>query len=209
LLYFCAAALIGGLAIRLLPGDGLDDLEIREPGAWASYAPGCCWPGWLAGCCLVSTGHAGAERQRVGVLSDFIHLAATGVWIGGLLLPALLWRIRRSQERRLPCNSGRSGSSAFSCLASLAVFVLALSGVFNSLVEISAWRICDDTYGRCCGQARSGGAALGILFNNRLVQVEGPPRITICCRAEPQVAGGVSGVGADVGGPSWCKRRCA
>lgn len=130
--------------------------------------------GWLLAVSLVS--HAGAGGgSRWAVLVDFIHLLAAGVWLGGLLLLAgLLWQTRRlaTEQRSAYHQSLVKVVRRFSYLASLAVFVLALSGLFSSLVELSSpadlWLTA---YGRVL-LVKLGlvGLALGVaLLNNRLV----------------------------------------
>jgi copper transport protein len=94
--------------------------------------------------------HAGAVPGSVwAVLGDYIHLVAAAVWIGGLvLLPVLIWQIRRTttatnHSQLLPLVR------RFSYFASFAVFILVVSGLFNSLVELSSLSsLLDTSYGR-------------------------------------------------------------
>ena len=94
--------------------------------------------------------HAGAGPGSIwAILGDYFHLLAAAVWVGGLvLLPSLIWQIRQTattldRGRLLPLVR------RFSYLASFAVFVLVVTGVFNSLVQLpnlaSLW---DTPYGR-------------------------------------------------------------
>jgi copper transport protein len=96
------------------------------------------------------TSHAGAVPGSAwAVAVDAIHLLAAAAWIGGLtLLPFLAWQARRlpgaPDRERLPEVLLR-----FSYLASFSVFVLAVSGLFSSLVELPALsNLIDTAYGR-------------------------------------------------------------
>jgi putative copper export protein/mono/diheme cytochrome c family protein len=120
--------------------------------------------------------HAAAASGRGwAIAGDYLHLLAAAAWIGGLLLlPWLLLRGRqrsqfRSAEARLALwHLARR----YSYLASFSVFVLAISGLFNSLVEIpdvpSLW---STAYGRVliAKLAVIGVALLIALLNNRLL----------------------------------------
>jgi uncharacterized membrane protein len=108
------------------------------------------------------------------VLADFIHLSAAAAWLGGLLLlPSLLWQAHHIPEIT-PVHRGHLLLlvQRFSLLAGFSVFVILLTGLFNSLVELpglsSLW---ETTYGRVL-MVKLGlvALALGIAtLNNRLV----------------------------------------
>jgi mono/diheme cytochrome c family protein/uncharacterized membrane protein len=100
-------------------------------------------------------------------------LLAAGAWIGGLLLlPALLWRLQhqtRTPEARLAIWQL---ARRYSYLASFSVFILGISGLFNSLVQLpdlpSLWTTA---YGRVLllKLAMLAGALGLALLNNRLL----------------------------------------
>ncbi|MCB0082322.1 MAG: copper resistance protein CopC, partial [Caldilineaceae bacterium] len=89
--------------------------------------------------------HASAVTGRNwAMLGDLIHFAAAAIWMGGLLLLAiLLWQMRNSLT---PDNAAalRQTVQRFSTTAMLAVFVLICSGLFSSVVQLPAlnllWR---------------------------------------------------------------------
>jgi copper transport protein len=95
--------------------------------------------------------HAAAGAGSLwAVMSDYVHLAAASVWMGGLcILPWLVWQVRRSSHTGEVTTDLVSVVLRFSFLASFAVFVLVVTGLFNSLVEIpSLDSLISTTYGR-------------------------------------------------------------
>jgi copper transport protein len=109
------------------------------------------------------------------VLADFTHLLAAGAWVGGLVsLSALLWQIRRLPEadRTISHRPLLELVRRFSYLASFSVFVLSLTGLFNSLVQLpNISLLWQTTYGWVL-ILKLGliALAMGIaFFNNRLV----------------------------------------
>ena len=80
--------------------------------------------------------HASAAPGSVwAILLDYVHLLAAAAWIGGLvLLPILIAQLRRS-GRPIDHAAVWAIVRRYSYLASLAVFVLIVTGVFNSLIE--------------------------------------------------------------------------
>lgn len=177
-------ALLGFLALlawAALPDDGwlaLGALVVLAAGGWL-YWRGRPWPalivlaaGAMAG--FTATSHAAAVSGRGWALvSDYLHLLAAGAWIGGLLLlPWLLWRERanvKTPEMRLALWRL---ARRYSYLASAAVFVLGVSGLFNSLVQLpdlaSLWTTA---YGQVLLLKLGvlGAALLIALLNNRLL----------------------------------------
>ena len=120
--------------------------------------------------------HASAGQGKIwAILVDYVHLMAAGTWVGGLLFVAvLLWR-----GSRLPEQNRVNGQRLiwpvvrrFSYLASFCVFVLFLTGVFNSLVQLPGiFSLWQTTYGRVL-MAKVGliFLAMGMAFlNNQLV----------------------------------------
>lgn len=82
------------------------------------------------------------------ILGDFVHLVAAALWLGGLLaLAALLWQW--VQQPAVELLLLRRIVRRFSLLATLAVFVLVVTGLFSTLVQLPTladlWRT---TYGQ-------------------------------------------------------------
>jgi copper transport protein len=106
----------------------------------------------LAGVLLFSislVSHAGAVPGSMwAVLGDYVHLIAAAVWIGGLLLlPILLWQVRQKATLADPHQLALL-VRRFSYLAGFAVFVLIVTGLFNSLVELpSLASLWETSYG--------------------------------------------------------------
>jgi copper transport protein len=74
-----------------------------------------------------SSGHAAAfPPQAVSIVLDFIHLVAAALWIGGLLLLAVQWRLK--QENTTPLLE------AFSKMALISIIVLTISGSASVLL---------------------------------------------------------------------------
>jgi putative copper export protein len=108
---------------------------------------------FLAGLVLFSFplgNHASAAPGWVwAVAADYLHLLAAAAWLGGLaLLPLLAWRVWRGGP---PLRSDLLWPlvQRFSRLATLAIFVLIVTGLFNSLVQLpSLASLWETTYGR-------------------------------------------------------------
>ena len=97
-----------------------------------------------------ASSHAAAARgSGWAVAADFAHLVAAAVWAGGLIfLALLLMRLHRRQT--VPDSDGLIGLlRRFSLSAQVAVFVLALTGLFSSLVQLpNAGSLLNTTYGQ-------------------------------------------------------------
>ena len=124
-------AALAGFAILL----GLGSLAIAASDLGRRYRGPAIW--LVASVLLVSfsiSSHAGAvQGSMFAVLGDFIHLVAAATWVGGLVLLPVLW-VRAHGE-------GLSAELViavrrFSLLAGASVFIILLTGLFNSLVEI-------------------------------------------------------------------------
>ena len=115
---------------------------------------------------------AAAPGSGWAILGDYVHLLAAAAWIGGLLLlPILVWQLRRSG---VPIDRDTVWAiiRRYSYLASFAVFVLIVTGVFNSLIQFpDLASFFDTTYGHVLIIKLSIIAGLlGVaFFNNRLV----------------------------------------
>ncbi len=93
--------------------------------------------------------HASAVPGSVwAILGDYVHLVAAATWVGGLaLLLGLIWQVRH-----LAISTDRqqflSLIQRFSYLASFALFVLIVTGLFSSLIELpSLASLWDTPYG--------------------------------------------------------------
>lgn len=98
--------------------------------------------------------HAAASAtggEASAVASDFIHFAATGLWLGVLAHLALFWR----QASRSDLDDGErliltaNLFDRFSAVAVISVFLLLLTGVFSAFVQIPEWNaLWETTYGQ-------------------------------------------------------------
>ncbi len=97
----------------------------------------------ILGTFAVGSHAAGVVGSGWAILGDFIHLAAAAIWLGGLyLLAYLCWQLR------LPATTDAALLGQlirrFSIVATLAVFVLTVTGFFSSLVQLETvnllWR---------------------------------------------------------------------
>lgn len=110
---------------------------LRQPGQLTvRKVPVHLWLLCLAAILLLSFSigsHASAAPGWIwAVLGDYLHLLAAAAWLGGLLLlPVLTRQMLRSDSAWLWPLVQR-----FSRLAVLSVFVLSLTGLFNSLVQL-------------------------------------------------------------------------
>lgn len=125
-------------------------LRLPAPGAGAA------WPWWLGialGAALLLTfslnGHGAAEAEgaALAVALDWLHIAATTAWIGGLLpLACVLLGARRGKNQTLPLAHL---IPRFSLLAGLCVATLTLSGLYSYFVHVGSLQLLlDTTYGR-------------------------------------------------------------
>ena len=124
-------AVLSGVAILL----GLGSLTVAASDRGERYRGPAIW--LIASTLLVSfsiSSHAGAVQGSLfAVLGDFIHLVAAASWVGGLVLLPLLWV--RAHDQGLN-DDLVIAVRRFSVLAGASVFVILLTGLFNSLVEI-------------------------------------------------------------------------
>jgi putative copper export protein/mono/diheme cytochrome c family protein len=141
-----ATVILAGLGMALATLAPRDDTVAVERRTWQALLI-------LAGVLLfsISLGShaAGAVPGSVwAILGDGIHLMAAAAWISGLtMLPILIWQVRRTTA---PANRSQFLPliRRFSYLASFAVFVLIITGLFSSLVELSSFsNLWDTPYG--------------------------------------------------------------
>ena len=94
--------------------------------------------------------HAAAESGSLGVISvasDFIHLAAASLWIGGLI--SLLAGIQGLRGEEVPPEVTGRVVSRFSNLALISVGLIAITGLYNAWLEVgSVGAFVDTSYGQ-------------------------------------------------------------
>lgn len=77
-------------------------------------------------------GHpAGADELLLAVLSDFVHLACSSVWVAGVTLLLLFWKADRKEAGRF--------SETFSSLAWLMIAILSITGAAMALLLLPDW----------------------------------------------------------------------
>ena len=115
--------------------------------------------------------HAAAVPGRGwAVAGDFVHLLAAAAWMGGLLNLALLFWLGRGKDEQSGLGLIVRG---FSLLAAGAVFVLTVTGLFSSAVQLpTAASLWTTTYGLLLlGKIGLVALALAVaFFNNRAAQ---------------------------------------
>lgn len=116
--------------------------------------------------------HAAAVPGRGwAVAGDFIHLLAATGWMGGLLNLALLFWLGRSRNQNDQRELGQI-VRGFSLLAAAAVFVLTVTGLFSSVVQLPTLAaLWTTSYGLLLlGKIGLVALALAVaFFNNRAV----------------------------------------
>jgi putative copper export protein/methionine-rich copper-binding protein CopC/mono/diheme cytochrome c family protein len=122
---------LGGVAVSALYWGDADD-DNRSLRLWMLL---------LLGIATASTFSLGSHAAAVAgsgwaILSDWVHLVTAAAWLGGLFFLAwLLWQRYRRSDVVESASLGRI-VRRYSYLASLAIFVLALTGLFSSLVQL-------------------------------------------------------------------------
>jgi len=94
-----------------------------------------------------ASSHAGASQGSLfAVVADFVHLAAGSTWLSGLVLLTVLWW---QTGRAAPGDDYLNAVRRFSTVAGAAVFVIVLSGLFSSLVQLpTVSALWSTSYGR-------------------------------------------------------------
>ena len=125
--------------------------------AWLVLGPESPTRQWfaLAGVFLIQAtislgSHAAAEpRPFFPVLADWLHLAASSIWVGGLIFfLAGLWAIRLQPAELRVLLSSRL-IPRFSTLAITSVAILGVSGIYSAYLRVGSWAaLVDALYGR-------------------------------------------------------------
>ncbi len=90
------------------------------------------------------SGHARVDGG-MAVVSDWLHVVAAGVWVGGLVF--LLFALVQAGGERW--SLAATAVPRFSSLAVIAVGVLIAAGVVNGFLEVRSWAgLWETTYGR-------------------------------------------------------------
>ncbi|WP_332262402.1 copper resistance D family protein [Paenibacillus sp. GSMTC-2017] len=77
-------------------------------------------------------GHAASsEYEMVAILSDFIHLACSALWAGGVMLLLLFWHYERKEAGRF--------IERFVSIAWVTIVALAISGAMMTAVLLPSW----------------------------------------------------------------------
>lgn len=121
--------------------------------------------------------HASANALPLGpMLSDFAHLLAAGVWLGGLLALAAWLLAGRRRKTDMDPNETWTVLGRFSGVATASVAILLATGIANSLIRIetpSDW--LDSAYGRVLlAKIALVAAMLGVAWFNRILTRRGP-----------------------------------
>lgn len=102
--------------------------------------------------CYSLTSHgATGEGKFWSITSDWLHLVASSVWLGALvlLIPLLRWARGHLGDESTRFLYLANAFDRFSIVAGLSVATVLATGVFNGLVEITEWSaFSDTTYGR-------------------------------------------------------------
>ncbi len=120
---------------------------------WHRAFPQRTWATLLSAAALftfaASSHAAAASGSGWAVAADFAHLVAAAVWAGGLIFLALLL-LQLHRRRTLPDPDWMVLLlTRFSLSAQIAVFILALTGLFGSFVQLpDASSLFSTTYGR-------------------------------------------------------------
>lgn len=108
---------------------------------------------------LASHGAAVTEIRAAAVFSDYLHLLAASIWIGGIAYLAVVfipvlksqWRWKRGRRRQssdvLPPAYYKMAISRFSILAILSVGTLFITGLYGSWAQVSVLPALATPYG--------------------------------------------------------------
>ncbi len=151
--YLVRLPLLAGLAVlllnrvrdRALAGAG-DDQSAPKPAWWGSWLV-------LSGALLATSsfsGHAAVGNPRVlSIGNDIVHLLSGAAWFAGIVILAALlplaWRKKDAGERRQLITPV---VVRFSKLALVAITIVAITGVINSLFDVGNLRdMIEESYG--------------------------------------------------------------
>lgn len=132
------------LAVLLVALSALPE-RYEFPGATATL-------GLLVLASLGWVGHAAMEEGAIGIvhrLNQAVHLAAGGIWLGGLLPLGLLLRRATGPDGGTFQSLARTALPHFSQMGYAAVVLVALTGMVNTARLVGSFdRLIDTPYGR-------------------------------------------------------------
>jgi copper transport protein len=103
------------------------------------------WWGWgLSTALLLTTtltSHSAAITGLLGPMADFVHQVSASTWAGGLVMLGLTLLIVRRSPLTTEARAGLAAAAVtrYSAMASLAVGVLAASGLVLALQQVQTW----------------------------------------------------------------------
>ena len=164
-------------AAILVVSSGWSGILFGGEQTWEKAFPQRAWATLLTGAALLTfsfSSHAAAARgSGWAVAADFVHLVAAAVWAGGLLFLALLLLRLRRRETVPDWKWLTRLLRRYSFSAQAAIFILALTGLFSSFVQLPNLRaLVGTTYGQVLLIKLGIIAAIMALtfLNNRAVQ---------------------------------------
>jgi putative copper export protein/methionine-rich copper-binding protein CopC len=149
----------------------------RSSPLWPALQRSMTWLLLLISALILASFSLGSHAAAVtgsgwAILADLLHLVAAAIWLGGLLLLALvLWQARHL-ESPPDLMALRQLVARFSAIATVAVFALTVTGVFSSFVQLRSFdQLWTTTYGWVLlAKLALVGAILGLaLLNHRFV----------------------------------------
>jgi putative copper export protein/methionine-rich copper-binding protein CopC len=146
-------ALGGGIGLAGVFASGFLGSQDRASLLWPALQQTMTWLLLLIGVLILASFSLGSHAAAVtgsgwAILADLFHLVAAAIWLGGLLLLALiLWQARRL-EATPAAMALRRLVARFSAIATVAVFALTVTGVFSSFVQLRSFdQLWSTTYG--------------------------------------------------------------
>jgi copper transport protein len=122
-------------------------LAVLQAGRWPKAASA--WLG-ISFFAIALGGHANsAEPRALAVATDWVHLLAGAIWIGGIAQLALFWLPLARTDRELSRAAMRSVLPRFGRLALPAFLIVASTGLANALIELGGPEaLWESAYGR-------------------------------------------------------------
>jgi copper transport protein len=131
------------------------------------------------------SGHGYTGRwPQLGLFTDLAHLGGAALWLGGLVVLALVLRHRPSSSSEADSTTDAAGR--FSRLALPAIGLVVLSGVVQGWRQVGSWSaLLHTTYGRLL--------VVKVLVVVAIVVVASAARDAVRDRAAPSLRGGLRG----------------
>lgn len=170
-------ALCGGIGLAGIVAAFFIWRQDRSTALWPSSVQAMNWLLLLIAALILASFSLGSHAAAVtgsgwAILGDWLHLIAAAIWLGGLVLLALiLWELHADQSTATAAAL-RGLAARFSVIATLAVFALTVTGIFSSFVQLRSFsQLWTTTYGwMLLAKLALIGVTLGIaLLNHRFV----------------------------------------